>query len=325
MAEMTGSRLFAEMLKEYDVSHVFYIPAIMLGGLAEMEKMGIKRIMTHGEKSAAYMADGYARASKKPGICMAQQIGGSNLAAGLRDAYMASVPLIAITGGPPTNAHYKNGYQEVEDFSQFDSVTKFNARIDDVSRMPDLIRQAFRSSTSGTPGPVHLQIKGPHGQVANATANLNPLIEKRFSITPPFRPLAAREDLEATLAALKVATRPIIVAGGGVITSGAQQELVTFAEKLGIPVACSLNGKGTIVDDHPLAVGVVGSYSRECANRAVCDADLVFFIGTKTGGQTTVDWAVPRFKLQQFNWILLGKNWVEITPIKFLSMEMLKQ
>ncbi len=96
--EITGSRLFAEMLEGYGVSHVFYLPAIMLGGLAEMEDMNIRRIMTHGEKSAAYMADGYARASGKPGICMSQQIGASNLAAGLRDAFMANAPLIAITG-----------------------------------------------------------------------------------------------------------------------------------------------------------------------------------------------------------------------------------
>ena len=294
MAQMTGSRLFAEMLRDYEVSHVFYIPAIMLGAIAEMEAMGIKRIMTHGEKSAAYMADGYARASRKPGICMSQQIGGSNLAAGLRDAYMASAPLIAITGGPPTHAHYKNGYQEVEDMSQFDSVTKFNARVEDISRIPDLLRQAFRDATSGTPGPVHLEIRGPHGQIANAKAELDPLVEKRYIRTPPFRPMVGEDEIQATLNLIKKYKKPILLAGGGVISSGAQEALSEFAEQLQIPVATSLNGKASISDNHPLAVGVAGSYSRECANRAVCDADLVFFVGSKTGGQTTVDWAVPQ-------------------------------
>src|SRR6195952_4453065 len=132
MPLMTGSRLFAEMLRDYDVSHVFYVPAIMLGGLAEMEDMSITRVMAHGEKAAAYMADGYARASGKPGVVLAQQIGGSNLAAGLRDAYMACSPMIAINGGPPNNAHYRNGYQEIEDFGQFDATTKFNAQVNDV-------------------------------------------------------------------------------------------------------------------------------------------------------------------------------------------------
>ena len=231
MAQMTGSRLFAEMLRDYEVSHVFYIPAIMLGAIAEMEAMGIKRIMTHGEKSAAYMADGYARASRKPGICMSQQIGGSNLAAGLRDAYMASAPLIAITGGPPTHAHYKNGYQEVEDMSQFDSVTKFNARVEDISRIPDLLRQAFRDATSGTPGPVHLEIRGPHGQIANAKAELDPLVEKRYIRTPPFRPMVGEDEIQATLNLIKKYKKPILLAGGGVISSGAQEALREFAEQ----------------------------------------------------------------------------------------------
>ena len=313
MAQMTGSRLFAEMLRDYEVSHVFYIPAIMLGAIAEMEAMGIKRIMTHGEKSAAYMADGYARASRKPGICMSQQIGGSNLAAGLRDAYMASAPLIAITGGPPTHAHYKNGYQEVEDMSQFDSVTKFNARVEDISRIPDLLRQAFREATSGSPGPVHLEIRGPHGQIANAQANLNSLVEKRYVKTPPFRPMADQAEIKKVLAFIKQYKKPIIVAGGGVIASGASDELIAFAEIMQIPVATSLNGKATIPDSHPLAVGVVGSYSRECANRAVCEADVVFFIGSKTGGQTTVDWEVPQTGTAviqlDINPVELGRNY----------------
>jgi acetolactate synthase-1/2/3 large subunit len=291
--EMTGSRLFAEMLQGYGVSHVFYLPAIMLGGLAEMEDMTIRRIMTHGEKSAAYMADGYARASGKPGICMSQQIGASNLAAGLRDAFMANAPLIAITGGPPLNAHYRNGYQEVEDMSQFDAVTKFNARVDDVSRLPDLLRQAFRAATSGAPGPVHLEIRGPHGQAANAKTALKPQIETQFSRTPPFRPRAEDSHVHEALNLLQRAERPVIIAGGGVTASRAQTELVRFAELMQIPVATSLNAKGAIVDSHPLALGVTGLYSRACANKAVAQADLIFFIGSSTGGQVTLDWALP--------------------------------
>ena len=108
MPRMTGARAFAEMLRGYGVDHVFFVPAIMSKALAEMEDMPIRRVMVHGEKSAAYMADGYARASGKPGICMAQHIGASNLAAGLRDAYMAGSPVIAITGGPSPDSRYRN-------------------------------------------------------------------------------------------------------------------------------------------------------------------------------------------------------------------------
>src|SRR5262249_47858933 len=125
VAKMRGSRFFAEFMHKAGVTHVFFLPAIVLEGLAEMEDLGIRRVMVHGEKAAAYMADGYARASGRPGVCLAQQIGASNLAAGLRDPFMARTPLIAITGGPGPAGRYRHAYQEVEDFSQFDAVTKF--------------------------------------------------------------------------------------------------------------------------------------------------------------------------------------------------------
>jgi acetolactate synthase-1/2/3 large subunit len=290
---MTGSRLFAEVLQGYGVTHVFYLPAIMLNGLAEMEDMPIRRIMTHGEKSAAYMADGYARASGRPGVCLAQQIGASNLAAGLRDAYMACSPLIAITGGHTPAARYRNAYQEVEDFSQFDAVTKLNARVDDVTRLPDLMRQAFRAATSGAPRPVHLQLSGLHGQVADTKAELQPLVESQFSRVPAFRPEPEPGRVREAAALLAHAKNPIVVAGGGVTSSQAAAEVVALAEKLQIPVATSLNAKATIADAHPLAVGVAGTYSRACANRAVSEADLVFFVGSHTGGQLTVNWSIP--------------------------------
>ncbi|MGV3626979.1 MAG: thiamine pyrophosphate-binding protein [Betaproteobacteria bacterium] len=293
MSKMTGSRLIAEMLRDYGVSHLFYVPAILLKGMAEMEGMGIRRIMTHGEKSAVYMADGYARASGKPGICLSQQIGASNLAAGLRDAYMASAPLIAITGGHVPSGRYRNAYQEVEDMSQFDAVTKFNVRVDDLSRLPDMLRQAFRAATSGAPRPVHLQLRGLHGQVADGEAELSAMTEAQFSRIPAFRPVADAAAIREVAKQLAAAQRPLIVAGGGVMSSGAQAEVLALAERKSIPVATSLNAKSAIVDQHPLAVGVVGTYSRECANRAVHEADLVFFIGSRTGGQTTVNWKIP--------------------------------
>src|SRR6185369_9053091 len=107
MAKMSGSRLFAEAMHGYGVTHVFYVPTILMRALAEMDDFGIRKIMTHGEKAAAYMADGYARASGRPGVCMAQAIGASNLAAGLRDGFMACSPMIAITGGAAPGTRYR--------------------------------------------------------------------------------------------------------------------------------------------------------------------------------------------------------------------------
>src|SRR5581483_386990 len=290
-----GAEVLADMLAGYGVTHVFMVPAVLRRTFVEMERRtSIARVHTHGEKSAAYMADGYARASGKPGICMAQVIGALNLAAGLRDAWLAHSPVIAFTGGRDPKTKFRKVYQEIDDVPAFEPVTKFNATIDDVARIPDMVRQAFRVATSGTPGPVHLQFRGNEGQLDLDEAEMEGVVEDLFKRVPPFRPQPEAAHVTAALDILQKAERPVIVAGGGVRASGAGPELVALAEALQIPVATSLNGKDSIPGTHPLSVGVVGSYSRESANRIVAQADLVCFIGTETGGMTTHFWAVPK-------------------------------
>ena len=294
MPKMTGAQVMADMLKGYGVSHVFMVPAVLRRTMVELElRTDIKRLHVHGEKSAAYMADGYARATGRPGVCMAQVIGALNLAAGLRDAHLAHSPVIAMTGGRDPHTKFRGVYQEVDDVPAFEPVTKFNATVDSPDRFPDMVRQAFRVATSGTPGPVHLQFRGNEGQVDAEEADMEVLCEEVFASVPPFRPEPAEDQVRAALAQLEAAERPVIVAGGGVRASGAAAELVALAERLNIPVATSLNGKDAIPGIHPLSVGVVGSYSRESANRIVNKADLVAFIGTTAGGMTTHFWQVP--------------------------------
>ncbi|HXF87095.1 MAG TPA: thiamine pyrophosphate-binding protein [Xanthobacteraceae bacterium] len=293
--KMSGAECLADMLQGYGVTHVFHVPAVLRKTFAVMEsRTTIKRLHVHGEASAAYMADGYARATGKPGICMAQVIGALNLAAGLRDAWLAHSPVIAFTGGREPRTKFRKVYQEVDDVPAFEPVTKFNATVDDVARFPDMVRQAFRAATTGTPGPVHLQFRGNEGQIDTEEAEMDPLVEPQFARVPPFRPEPEAASVLAALRLLQDAARPVIVAGGGVRASSAQRELVALAEALQIPVATSLNGKDSIPGAHPLAVGVCGTYSRESANRVVNRADLVCFIGTETGGMTTHFWAVPK-------------------------------
>jgi len=292
---MTGAQCLADMLKGYGVTHVFHVPAVLRTTFAEMERRTeIKRLHVHGEKAAAYMADGYARASGKPGVCMAQVIGALNLAAGLRDAYLAHAPVIAMTGGRDPRWKFRKVYQEIDDMPAFEPVTKFNATVDDVARFPDMVRQAFRVATTGTPGPVHLQFRGNEAQIDVEEADMEPLIEPQFIRAPAFRPEPDEASIRAALQIIHDAARPVIVAGGGVRASGAAAELVALAEALQIPVATSLNGKDAIAGNHPLSVGVCGTYSRESANRVVNAADLVVFVGTETGGMTTHFWAVPK-------------------------------
>lgn len=294
MGKISGARFVAESLKSHGVTHVFFVPTMLMRALAAMEGMGIRRIMTHGEKAAAYMADGYARASRRPGVCFAQHIGGSNLAAGLRDAFMACSPVIAITGGTAPADRHRHAYQEIEDFEQFGPTTKANLHVDSVARLPDMLRMAFREATVGAPGPVHVEMQGHHAEVTEAEAELSLATDQRFTQVPAFRPLADALEVARARTLLAQAERPVIVAGGGVMWSQAQAEVVRLAEQLSIPVATSLNAKGTIAEDHPLSIGVVGGYSRECTNRAVVEADLVFFIGSHTGSQVTARWRVPR-------------------------------
>ena len=291
----TGAEVLADMLAGYGVTHVFMVPAVLRRTFAEMERRTkIARVHCHGEKSAAYMADGYARASGKPGVCMAQVIGALNLAAGLRDAYLAHSPVIAMTGGRDPKTKFRKVYQEIDDMPAFEPVTKMNVTIDEVARIPDMVRQAFRTATSGAPGPVHLQFRGNEGQVDLDEAEMEAMVETQFAHVPPFRPQPEPAHVEAALDLMQNAERPIFVAGGGVRASGASRELVALAEALQIPVATSLNGKDVIPGTHPLSVGVVGSYSRESANKAVNRADLVIFVATETGGMTTHFWAVPK-------------------------------
>ncbi len=293
---MSGARFMAETFKGYGITHVFFVEAILRKMLVEMESMGIKRVLAHSEKAAAYMADGYARVSRRPALCMAQSVGTANLASGLQDPYLGLSPVIALTGEKAFYAQYRNAYQEILHSSLFESVTKYNVSVDALEQLPYLLRQALREATSGAPGPVHLDIGGGYAAegMEGAERDLEVLVEGAFTHYPSHRPMPEMENLGEAARILEEAERPVIVAGGGARSSGAGPEVMKLAERLSIPVATSLNGKDILVDSHPLNVGVVGSYSRWCANRIVSEADLVFFIGSHTGDQVTNDWTVPR-------------------------------
>lgn len=294
MPRMTGAKFFADSLQAYGISHVFVAPSVANLALAEAAAIGITSIVPHGEKSAAYMADGYARASNRPAVCLAQSVGAANLAAGLQDAYLALSPVVALTGRKTGEEQYRNAYQEVAHAGLFDPVTKFSGLVENLEQFPRMLRQAFREATSGATAPAHLDLQGIFGNVVlESEADLEVMVEEAFTRRPSFRPEASPDSITAALKALATAERPIIVAGGGVVASQAQAEVVELAEKLSIPVATSINAKGTIADNHRLAVGICGTYSRKCANRAVYEADLVFFIGSHTGSQVTNEWTIP--------------------------------
>ena len=188
MPRLTGAQFLADSLHAQGVTHVFFVPAILSHTLAELDRRTpIRRILTHGEKSAVYMADGYARASGRVGVSFAQCIGAANLAAGLRDPYLACSPLVVLTGGPYAQSRGRHVYQEIEDFPLFKPVTKYSARVDTVTRLPDTLRQAFRAATTGTPGPAHLELAGHMGELEQEVADLEVIAEPQFGRVPPLR------------------------------------------------------------------------------------------------------------------------------------------
>lgn len=295
MPKMSGAKFIAETLKGYGVTHIFFVEAIIRRALVEMEVLGIRRILTHTEKAAAYMADGYARVRRGPGICGCQSVGAANLAAGLQDAYLGLSPVIAITGRKPPFAQYRNAYQEIIHRPLFQSVTKFSAMVDTAEQMPYVLRQAFREATSGAPGPVHLDMIGRLGEVLpELQADFDIIVEESFTHYPPMRPQPEAHNLEEAARALRDSERPVIVAGGGAAASSAGPEIQRLAETLSIPVATSLNAKEILLDNHPLNVGLAGEFSRWCANQTVAEADLVLFIGSHTGDMVTNYWKVPK-------------------------------
>ncbi len=314
--ELTGAKVLAKMLHDYGVTDIFHVPAVLRTTMAELETISnIRRIHAHGEASAAYMADGYARASGRPGVCAAQIIGALNLAAGLRDAWLAKSPVIALTGGRDQATKFRKAYQEVDDIPAFEPVTKLNATVDSANRFPDMLNQAFRVAVSGSPGPVHLQFKGNEGQVDQESFDetIPTSIDESVSSVPPYRPKPDIAQIKKAMDIINNASKPILVVGGGVRWSKAGVLIDEISKKLKIPVATSLNAKDVINSTNPLNVGVVGTYSRGSANKSVLAADLAIFVGTDLGGMVTNFWTIPKIGIKAIHIDIdpevLGRNY----------------
>lgn len=291
MPRMRGYAFIAEFFKCTGTSHIFLVPTNLYASLVHLEGSNITRVLCHSEKAAAYMADGYAKTSGRPGIVVVQGgPGATNVVAGLAEPWQACSPVVVFTRGQPFDRTYTDSYQEVS--ADFSRVTKYNVQVNIIERIPDMFRQAFREATTGVPKPVHVEVQ-PSAEMAEADLP-EPFLEEQFTRYPAYRLEPETAAVQAAARALLEAARPVIVAGGGAIVSGAWNEVAQLAEMLSIPVATSLSGKGIIPETHPLALGVCGAYSRGAATRIVNEADLVVFIGAHGGGQVTNNFTAPR-------------------------------
>src|SRR5262245_16667132 len=292
---ITGAEWLARMLAVNGATHVFFIDAVLRRTLIELGTLGVTRVLAHAEKSAAYMADGYARIAGRPGICFAQSVGAANLAAGLQDAWLGRSPVIALTGREPPHYHHRNTYQEIPHRPLYAPVTKFSADVADAADLPRLLRQAFREAMTGSPRPAHLDLYGRSALVVENGPVSEPVaVDPALQLTmPPYRPSPADDEIERAAKKLLSAKRIVIVAGSGVAASGAGPEVLRLGEALAAPIGTSLGARGVIPTLHRLSIGCPGNYAAPPANQIVHEADLVVFIGCHTGDQVTHTWRIP--------------------------------
>jgi acetolactate synthase I/II/III large subunit len=289
-----GAEWLARALASTGMSHVFFVESVMRRTLLQLSDLGVRPVLAHSEKAAAYMADGYARVLGRPGVCMAQSVGAANLASGLQDSWLGRSPVIALTGHKEPSFQHRNSYQEIAHAPLFAAVTKFSSPVYATSELPRLLRLAWRAALADTARPTHLDFNGLQGDVIELGQTAEPpTLETEARGIPVHRPVADARDLERAAALLAGARRVAIVAGDGAAASGAGPEVLALAEALAAPVATTLGARGIIPTTHRLSAGVAGSYSAPPANRIVCGAELVLFVGCDTGDQVTLNWRVP--------------------------------
>jgi acetolactate synthase-1/2/3 large subunit len=295
-AVVTGAEAVVEMLSLHKVEVLFGLcgdtSLPFYDALARLPH-GMRHVLARDERSAAYMADGYARISEKVGVCEGPSGGGvTYLLPGLAEANESSVPVLGINSDISVAARGRYALTEIDQGALMRPVTKWNTVLDRAEEIPKVFRTAFEQMTTGRPGAAHIALpfdvqNGPVSRTALfADASLGRYPARRVA------PEAAEVERAARL--LGQAARPVFICGGGVVISGAHQELLQLAEQLNAPVATSISGKGSIAEEHPLAAGVVGSNGGTVETRAVVDdADLIILVGCRAGSVTTEKWRHP--------------------------------
>ena len=300
--QYTGARIVIECLLEQGVDTVFGYPGgsvIYVYDELYRYRDRIRHILVSHEQHAAHAADGYARSSGKPGVCIATSgPGATNLITGIATAYMDSVPMVAITVNVPTGLLGKDSFQEVDITGISMPIVKHNWIVKDIKELADIIREAFILAVSGRPGPVLIDIAkditilstewSPQKKVKNMSGKNGGLSARSRRLSQrSARETFTDEDIERAAALLKESRRPLLYAGGGVIRAGAGEELVKVAEKLNAPVALSLMGIGAIPRQHPLCTGLIGMHGTVASNKAAQQADLLLAIGARFSDRVT--------------------------------------
>lgn len=274
-----------EALKKEGVSIIFGIPGgAILPIYDELYDFDIRHVLCQHEQSAAHMADGFARACGKPGVCFATSgPGATNLVTGIANAYMDSSPLIAVTGQVPKSMIGKDAFQEVDIIGITTPITKYNFQPRSASEIPEIVKKAFFIASTGRKGPVLIDIP-KDVQTEEFEAEFPEKVTIR-GYNPYKKP--CEKQINIAVKWLASAERPMILAGGGAIYSEASSYILKISEFLLAPVATSLMGKGVFPEDHPLSLGLLGMHGTLAANKLVSEADVLLSIGTRFSDRTT--------------------------------------
>ncbi len=277
--QLTGADILLECLLEQGVDTIFGFPGgAVLNIYDSLYKYRdkIRHYLTSHEQGAAHAADGYARVTGKVGVCLATSgPGATNLVTGIATAYMDSVPIVAITGNVPLSLLGKDSFQEVDITGVTMPITKHNFIVKDVNDLADIVRRAFYIAQEGRPGPVLIDIpKDITAQKAEYKPVEKPEIPRRTDNI-------SEKAINYALELIRSSSKPLIYAGGGVITSDASQELLDFAEKVNAPVTLSLMGMGGFPATHPYYTGMIGMHGTKTSNMAATQCDLLIAVGAR--------------------------------------------
>ena len=283
--EMTGAQIIVEMLKDEGVTTIFGYPGAANAPIYDvLSKSGIRHILTRHEQGAAHAASGYARVTGKVGVCMATSgPGATNLITGIATAYMDSIPIVAITGQVSTEMIGRDVFQEVDITGATEPFCKHNYLVKNINKLAEIIREAFYIASTGRPGPVLIDI--PIDIQTKTVEYIQPGKPEIRGYKPTYKGHSLQ--VKRIIESIHQAKRPLICAGGGVITSGASTELIKIAETLNIPVVTTLMGIGAIPANHPLCLGMLGSHGVYAANQAVTKSDLLIIMGARAGDRAT--------------------------------------
>ena len=319
-----GDRL-AHILIEYGIPYVFGVPGgqtIPLYQGIMMSEGRIRHVLMRDERSAGYAADAFARLTGKTAVCDATVgPGATNLVSPLAEAYCSSIPIVAIISDVPRAwDHLRvrgNASQAIRQMEIFSTVSKWQTNVTDPAALDDIVDTAFRVATSGRPGPVVVFI--PEDIFANPFPQGARRQRVRSARFPRHR---SGPDPEAALQARELilqSHKPVLFVGGGALISGAFDEIRRLAEHLNAPVATTISGKGILEETHPLAIGVAGSMGNPMTNEIIDEADLVLFIGTKTGQIATKSWSLPKAEVSTIHLDVdpqeIDRNFVNSLPL----------